>query len=101
MTAGGRIPIPIDSTLPQPPHDAASTVDYDVYFGLSRGHVTLQAWTEGCLSLEQELLSDLESSGLPESERLQMMMGMLILYRATLRQWIAPGNSSTDEACDR
>jgi hypothetical protein len=66
---------------------SAMPTDYDDYFKLDRGAVNLLEWSEDCLALEQDLLGDLRATDLDEREQNRMLMGMVLLYRATLERW--------------
>ena len=90
MVVPRGIPIPPDSRIPRLNDDAASCADHDRYFDLRRDRVGLIQWTQGCLSLERELLADLEASGLTDADQNNILVGILILYRTTLERWMHP-----------
>jgi hypothetical protein len=97
-TGASSTPIPDNSTIPERTGEAATVPDYDLYFGLDRGPVDLLRWTDGCLVLERELLTDLEATDLTSTDRNELLMGMLILYRLTLERWV---HAARGEACER
>jgi hypothetical protein len=79
--------LPSDSRVPDASSGSATATDYDDYFKLHRGPVDLLEWSEDCLALEQDLLGDLRATDLSEREQNRMLMGMVLLYRATLERW--------------
>jgi hypothetical protein len=103
--------MPPDSRIPDSGPGSATPGDYDRYFSLDRQPTDLRQWTAGCLSLEKDLLSDLEETELNEHDRNQILVGLVIVYRATLERWMLaageptaasePDSKSTAHAADR
>lgn len=79
--------LPPDSRIPDPSPGSALPRDYDHYFSIDRQPTDLSEWTASCLSLEKDLLSDLHATDLSERDQNQILVGLVIIYRATLERW--------------
>ncbi|MFE6613316.1 hypothetical protein [Amycolatopsis sp. NPDC057786] len=82
------VSLPADGRVPDSVTGAATAAEYDGYFRIAREAADLGEWTRSCLSTTGKLLDDLPSGGLTDSERADLMRGLVLVLQSTLERWL-------------
>ena len=91
------ISLPDDARIPGVHDGRATSEEYDRYFRIVRNDPDLPEWTRTCVDTLDAQLADLELASLSGEQKCQILGGILLIFQATLRRWLASGEALGDE----
>ena len=91
------ISLPSDARIPDGRDGRATSDEYDLYFRIVRDDPGLAQWTRTCVDTLDAQLADLELTSLSGEQKCQILSGILLIFQATLRQWLAAGEAQGGE----
>lgn len=84
----GQVSIPAESRVPDAATGAATPTEYDLYFRILRGNPGLLEWSRSCLETHAGQIRDLDHTSLTAEEKCEILQGMLLVQRVTLKKWV-------------
>ncbi|WP_156623985.1 hypothetical protein [Mycobacterium sp. 852002-40037_SCH5390672] len=83
------ISIPKEDGVPEEVDGVTRPLEYEEYFRLQRASIDLVEWTRTCIKVNYELIKDLDESSISESDKRDMLVGIIRVQNTTLLRWLA------------